>query len=41
MHFPVGFVYHGDETPWPKNADGTQETKYVFIVTNELIAMKP
>lgn len=27
MHFPVGFVYHGDDQPWPKNADGTQETK--------------
>lgn len=31
MHFPVGFVYHDDETPWPKNADGTQEAKYVNI----------
>lgn len=28
MHFPVGFVYHSDDVPWPKNADGTQETKY-------------
>lgn len=27
MHFPVGFVYHDDDTPWPKNPDGTQETK--------------
>lgn len=27
MHFPIGFVYHGDDKPWPKNADGTQETK--------------
>lgn len=30
MHFPVGFVYHDDETPWPKNSDGTQETKYIL-----------
>lgn len=30
MHFPVGFVYHGDEVPWPKNPDGTQETKYAL-----------
>lgn len=27
MHFPVGFVHHGDEQHWPKNADGTQEAK--------------
>lgn len=27
MHFPVGFVHHGDDQPWPKNTDGTQETK--------------
>lgn len=39
MHFPVGFVYHNDETPWPKQADGLQETKYVndCIQSNELI----
>lgn len=30
MHFPVGLVYHSDEEPWPKNPDGTQETKYVL-----------
>ncbi|XP_055324158.1 aldo-keto reductase family 1 member B1-like [Sitodiplosis mosellana] len=29
MHAPVGFVYHDDETVWPKNADGTQETNDV------------
>lgn len=27
MHFPVGFVFHSDSVPWPKNPDGTQETK--------------
>jgi len=29
MHFPVGFVHHGDEIVWPKNPDGTQETSDV------------